>query len=31
MTWPSGWIGGGGQPKPTDYAIRTARAKLIYK
>lgn len=31
MACPGGCIGGGGQPKPTDMAIRKERSKLIYK
>lgn len=30
MACPGGCLGGGGQPIPTDAAIRTARAKAIY-
>jgi NADH-quinone oxidoreductase subunit G/[NiFe] hydrogenase diaphorase moiety small subunit len=30
MACPGGCLGGGGQPRPTNEAIRTARAKAIY-
>eukprot|EP00759_Apiculatamorpha_spiralis_P056875 PhF_6_TR8318/c1_g1_i1/m.12925 len=31
MACPGGCLGGGGQPKPTSWEIKTQRAQLIYK